>query len=216
MAQQSISTPAIQQGITLSGYIKNWLKGMISAFKPKNLPFTLGITVISAVAGTLLTVFVFPGLFSLNPTVNAAYGGLAVSLTVTTVMNIVIGFLQKKSGYFAEIASVGRLWFEMFGKKISLKERIYAIVLSVLGLVLGCFFSHPFMLLLSVSMWFFAIAGEQGQVLMPIAALQNSFNGFFRPEYIRRPEATRRDLAALAVGMFVTAAVFTMIGGATA
>ena len=216
MAQQSISTPAIQQGITLSGYIKNWLKGMISAFKPKNLPFTLGITVISAVAGTLLTVFVFPGLFSLNPTVNAAYGGLAVSLTVTTVMNIVIGFLQKKSGYFAEIASVGWLWFEMFGKKISLKERIYAIVLSVLGLVLGCFFSHPFMLLLSVSMWFFAIAGEQGQVLMPIAALQNSFNGFFRPEYIRRPEATRRDLAALAVGMFVTAAVFTMIGGATA
>lgn len=116
MQQQSLSAPA-QQGITLSGYIKNWLKGMFFAFKPKNLPFTLGITVLSAVVGTLLTVFVFPGLFSLNPTVNAAYGGLAVSLTVTTIMNIVIGFLQKKGGYFSEIASVGKLWFEMFGKK---------------------------------------------------------------------------------------------------
>ena len=215
MQQQSLSAPA-RQGLTLSGYIKNWLKGMVFAFKPKNLPFTLGITVLSAVAGTLLTLFVFPGLFSLNPTVNAAYGGLAVSLTVTTAMNIVIGFLQKKKGFFAEIASVGRLWFEMFGKKISRKERIYAVVLSVCGLVLGCFFSHPFMLLLAVSLWFFAIAGEQGQALMPIAALQNSFNGLIRPEYIRRPEATRRDLAALAVGMFVTAAVFTIIGGVAA
>ena len=215
MQQQSLSAPA-RQGLTLSGYIKNWLKGMVFAFKPKNLPFTLGITVLSAVAGTLLTLFVFPGLFSLNPTVNAAYGGLAVSLTVSTVMSIIIGFLQKKGGYFAEIASVGKLWFQMFGKKISLKERIYAIVLSVCGLVLGCFFSHPFMLLLAVSLWFFAIAGEQGQALMPIAALQNSFNGFFRPEYIRCPRATRRDLAALAVGMFVTAAVFTIIGGAAA
>ena len=215
MQQQSLSAPA-RQGLTLSGYIKNWLKGMVFAFKPKNLPFTLGITVLSAVAGTLLTLFVFPGLFSLNPTVNAAYGGLAVSLTVSTVMSIIIGFLQKKSRYFSEIASVGKLWFQMFGKKISLKERIYAIVLSVCGLVLGCFFSHPFMLLLAVSLWFFAIAGEQGQALMPIAALQNSFNGFFRPEYIRCPRATRRDLAALAVGMFVTAAVFTIIGGAAA
>lgn len=215
MQQQSLSAPA-RQGLTLSGYIKNWLKGMVFAFKPKNLPFTLGITVLSAVVGTLLTVFVFPGLFSLNPTVNAAYGGLAVSLTVTTIMNIVIGFLQKKGGYFSEIASVGKLWFQMFGKKISRKERIYAIVLSVCGLVLGCFFSHPFMLLLAVSLWFFAIAGEQGQVLMPIAALQNSFNRLIRPEYIRRPEATRRDLAALAVGMLVTAAVFTIIGGVTA
>lgn len=215
MQQQSLSAPA-RQGLTLSGYIKNWLKGMVFAFKPKNLPFTLGITVLSAVVGTLLTVFVFPGLFSLNPTVNAAYGGLAVSLTVTTIMNIVIGFLQKKGGYFSEIASVGKLWFQMFGKKISRKERIYAIVLSVCGLVLGCFFSHPFMLLLAVSLWFFAIAGEQGQVLMPIAALQNSFNRLIRPEYIRRPEATRRDLAALAVGMFVTAAVFTIIGGVAA
>ena len=215
MQQQSLSAPA-RQGLTLSGYIKNWLKGMDFAFKPKNLPFTLGITVLSAVAGTLLTLFVFPGLFSLNPTVNAAYGGLAVSLTVSTVMSIIIGFLQKKSRYFSEIASVGKLWFQMFGKKISLKERIYAIVLSVCGLVLGCFFSHPFMLLLAVSLWFFAVAGEQGQALMPIAALQNSFNGLIRPEYIRRPEATRRDLAALAVGMFVTAAVFTIIGGAAA
>lgn len=215
MQQQSLSAPA-QQGITLSGYIKNWLKGMFFAFKPKNLPFTLGITVLSAVVGTLLTVFVFPGLFSLNPTVNAAYGGLAVSLTVTTIMNIVIGFLQKKGGYFSEIASVGKLWFQMFGKKISLKERIYAIVLSVCGLVLGCFFSHPFMLLLAVSLWFFAIAGEQGQALMPIAALQNSFNGKFRPEYKRNSQATRRDLAALAVGMFVTSAVFTIIGGVAA
>ena len=215
MQQQSLSAPA-RQGLTLSGYIKNWLKGMVFAFKPKNLPFTLGITVLSAVAGTLLTLFVFPGLFSLNPTVNAAYGGLAVSLTVSTVMSIIIGFLQKKSRYFSEIASVGKLWFQMFGKKISLKERIYAIVLSVCGLVLGCFFSHPFMLLLAVSLWFFAIAGEQGQVLMPIAALQNSFNGFFRPEYICCPRATRRDLAALAVGMFVTAAVFTIIGGVAA
>lgn len=215
MQQQSLSAPA-RQGLTLSGYIKNWLKGMDFAFKPKNLPFTLGITVLSAVAGTLLTLFVFPGLFSLNPTVNAAYGGLAVSLTVSTVMSIIIGFLQKKSRYFSEIASVGKLWFQMFGKKISRKERIYAIVLSVCGLVLGCFFSHPFMLLLAVSLWFFAIAGEQGQVLMPIAALQNSFNRLIRPEYIRRPEATRRDLAALAVGMFVTAAVFTIIGGVAA
>lgn len=215
MQQQSLSAPA-RQGLTLSGYIKNWLKGMVFAFKPKNLPFTLGITVLSAVAGTLLTLFVFPGLFSLNPTVNAAYGGLAVSLTVSTVMSIIIGFQQKKSRYFSEIASVGKLWFQMFGKKISLKERIYAIVLSVCGLVLGCFFSHPFMLLLAVSLWFFAIAGEQGQALMPIAALQNSFNGLIRPEYIRRPEATRRDLAALAVGMFVTAAVFTIIGGVAA
>ena len=139
-------------------------KGMGFAFKPKNLPFTLGITVLSAVAGTLLTLFVFPGLFSRNTTVNAAYGGLAVSLQVTTAMNIVIGFLQKKKGFFAEIASVGRMWFEMFGKKISRKERIYAVVLSVCGLVLGCFFSHPFMLLLAVSLWFFAIAGEQGQM----------------------------------------------------
>lgn len=216
MEQQSLPAPAQQQGITLSGYLKNWLKGMISAFKPKNLPFTLGITVLSAVAGTLLTLFVFPGLFSRNTTVNAAYGGLAVSLTVTTAMNIIIGFLQKKGGYFSEIASVGKLWFEMFGKKISRKERIYAIVLSVLGLISGCFFSHPFMLLLAASLWFFAVAGEQGQVLMPIAALQNSFNRLLRPEYIRRPEATRRDLAALAVGMLVTAAVFTIIGGAAA
>lgn len=211
MQQQSLSAPA-RQGLTLSGYIKNWLKGMVFAFKPKNLPFTLGITVLSAVAGTLLTLFVFPGLFSLNPTVNAAYGGLAVSLTVSTVMSIIIGFLQKKSRYFSEIASVGKLWFQMFGKKISLKERIYAIVLSVCGLVLGCFFSHPFMLLLAVSLWFFAIAGEQGQALMPIAALQNSFNGKFRPEYKRNSQATRRDLAALAVGMFVTALIFG-IGG---
>lgn len=215
MQQQSLSAPA-RQGLTLSGYIKNWLKGMVFAFKPKNLPFTLGITVLSAVAGTLLTLFVFPGLFSLNPTVNAAYGGLAVSLTVSTVMSIIIGFLQKKGGYFSEIASIGKLWFQMFGKKISLKERIYAIVLSVCGLVLGCFFSHPFMLLLAVSLWFFAIAGEQGQALMPIAALQNSFNGKFRPEYKRNSQATRRDLAALAVGMFVTAAVFTIIGGVAA
>ena len=215
MQQQSLSALA-RQGLTLSGYIKNWLKGMVFAFKPKNLPFTLGVTVLSAVVGTLLTVFVFPGLFSRNTTVNAAYGGLAVSLTVTTAMNIVIGFLQKKKGFFAEIASVGRLWFEMFGKKISRKERIYAVVLSVCGLVLGCFFSHPFMLLLAVSLWFFAIAGEQGQAQMPIAALQNSFNGLIRPEYIRRPEATRRDLAALAVGMFVTSAVFTIIGGVAA
>lgn len=215
MQQQSLSS-APQLEIAFGTYMKNWLKGMVFAFKPKNLPFTLGITVLSAVAGTLLTVFVFPGLFSRNTTVNAAYGGLAVSLTVSTVMSIIIGFLQKKKGFFAEIASVGRLWFEMFGKKISRKERIYAVVLSVCGLVLGCFFSHPFMLLLAVSLWFFAIAGEQGQVLMPIAALQNSFNGFFRPEYIRCPRATRRDLAALAVGMFVTAAVFTIIGGAAA
>lgn len=215
MQQQSLSS-APQLEIAFGTYMKNWLKGMVFAFKPKNLPFTLGITVLSAVAGTLLTLFVFPGLFSRNTTVNAAYGGLAVSLTVSTVMSIIIGFLQKKKGFFAEIASVGRLWFEMFGKKISRKERIYAVVLSVCGLVLGCFFSHPFMLLLAVSLWFFAIAGEQGQVLMPIAALQNSFNGFFRPEYIRCPRATRRDLAALAVGMFVTAAVFTIIGGAAA
>ena len=215
MQQQSLSS-APQLEITFGTYMKNWLKGMVFSFKPKNLPFTLGITVLSAVVGTLLTLFVFPGLFSRNTTVNAAYGGLAVSLTVTTAMNIVIGFLQKKKGFFAEIASVGRLWFEMFGKKISRKERIYAVVLSVCGLVLGCFFSHPFMLLLAVSLWFFAIAGEQGQALMPIAALQNSFNGFFRPEYIRCPRATRRDLAALAVGMFVTAAVFTIIGGAAA
>ena len=215
MQQQSLSS-APQLEITFGTYMKNWLKGMVFAFKPKNLPFTLGITVLSAVAGTLLTLFVFPGLFSRNTTVNAAYGGLAVSLTVSTVMSIIIGFLQKKKGFFAEIASVGRLWFEMFGKKISRKERIYAVVLSVCGLVLGCFFSHPFMLLLAVSLWFFAIAGEQGQVLMPIAALQNSFNGFFRPEYIRCPRATRTDLAALAVGMFVTAAVFTIIGGAAA
>lgn len=212
MQQQSLSVPAQQQGITLSGYIKNWLKGMIFAFKPKNLPFTLGITVLSAVVGTLLTVFVFPGLFSRSTTVNAAYGGLAVSLTVTTAMNIVIGFLQKKGGYFSEITSVGKLWFQMFGKKISLKERIYAIVLTVCGLAVGWLFSHPFMLLLAVSLWFFAIAGEQGQVLMPIAALQNSFNGKFRPEYKRDPQATRRDLAALAVGMFVTALIFG-IGG---
>ena len=211
MQQQSLSS-APQLEITFGTYMKNWLKGMVFAFKPKNLPFTLGITVLSAVAGTLLTVFVFPGLFSRNTTVNAAYGGLAVSLTVTTAMNIVIGFLQKKKGFFAEIASVGRLWFQMFAKKISRKERIYAIVLSVCGLVLGCFFSHPFMLLLAVSLWFFAIAGEQGQALMPIAALQNSFNGKFRPEYKRDPQGTRRDLAALAVGMFVTALIFG-IGG---
>lgn len=211
MQQQSLSALA-RQGLTLSGYIKNWLKGMVFAFKPKNLPFTLGVTVLSAVVGTLLTVFVFPGLFSLNPTVNAAYGGLAVSLTVTTVMNIIIGFLQKKSRYFSEIASVGKLWFQMFGKKINLKERIYAIVLTVCGLAVGWLFSHPFMLLLAVSLWFFAVAGEQGQVLMPIAALQNSFNGKFRPEYKRDPQATRRDLAALAVGMFVTALIFG-IGG---
>lgn len=215
MQQQSLSS-APQLEITFGTYMKNWLKGMVFAFKPKNLPFTLGITVLSAVVGTLLTLFVFPGLFSRNTTVNAAYGGLAVSLTVSTVMSIIIGFLQKKSRYFSEIASVGKLWFQMFGKKISRKERIYAVVLSVCGLVLGCFFSHPFMLLLAVSLWFFAIAGEQGQVLMPIAALQNSFNGFFRPEYIRCPRATRRDLAALAVGMFVTAAVFTIIGGVAA
>ena len=211
MQQQSLSALA-RQGLTLSGYIKNWLKGMVFAFKPKNLPFTLGVTVLSAVVGTLLTVFVFPGLFSLNTTVNAAYGGLAVSLTVTTVMNIIIGFLQKKSRYFSEIASVGKLWFQMFGKKINLKERIYAIVLTVCGLAVGWLFSHPFMLLLAVSLWFFAVAGEQGQVLMPIAALQNSFNGKFRPEYKRDPQATRRDLAALAVGMFVTALIFG-IGG---
>ena len=211
MQQQSLSS-APQLEITFGTYMKNWLKGMVFAFKPKNLPFTLGITVLSAVVGTLLTVFVFPGLFSLNPTVNAAYGGLAVSLTVSTVMSIIIGFLQKKSRYFSEIASVGKLWFQMFGKKISLKERIYAIVLSVCGLVLGCFFSHPLMLLLAVSLWFFAVAGEQGQILSFAEALQNSFNGKFRPEYKRDPQATRRDLAALAVGMFVTALIFG-IGG---
>lgn len=211
MQQQSLSS-APQLEITFGTYMKNWLKGMVFAFKPKNLPFTLGITVLSAVVGTLLTVFVFPGLFSINPTVNAAYGGLAVSLTVTTVMNIVIGFLQKKKGYFAEIASVGKLWIGIFGKKICLKERIYAIVLTVLGLISGCFFSHPFMLLLAVSLWFFAVAGEQGQILSFAEALQNSFNGKFRPEYKRDPQATRRDLAALAVGMFVTALIFG-IGG---
>lgn len=80
MQQQPLSAPAQQQGITLGGYIKNRLKGMIFAFKPKNIPFTLGITILSAVAGILLTLFVFPGLFSRNTTVNAAYGGLAVSL----------------------------------------------------------------------------------------------------------------------------------------
>ena len=211
MQQQSLSS-APQLEITFGTYMKNWLKGMVFAFKPKNLPFTLGITVLSAVVGTLLTVFVFPGLFSLNPTVNAAYGGLAVSLTVSTVMSIIIGFLQKKSRYFSEIASVGKLWIGIFGKKICLKERIYAIVLTVLGLISGCFFSHPFMLLLAVSLWFFAIAGEQGQILSFAEALQNSFNGKFRPEYKRDPQATRRDLAALAVGMFVTALIFG-IGG---
>ena len=99
MQQQSLSS-APQLEIAFGTYMKNWLKGMVFAFKPKNLPFTLGITVLSAVAGTLLTVFVFPGLFSRNTTVNAAYGGLAVSLTVSTVMSIIIGFLQKKKGFF--------------------------------------------------------------------------------------------------------------------
>ena len=71
MQQQSLSALA-RQGLTLSGYIKNWLKGMVFAFKPKNLPFTLGVTVLSAVVGTLLTVFVFPGLFSLTSTFSSA------------------------------------------------------------------------------------------------------------------------------------------------
>lgn len=117
MEQQSLPAPAQQQGITLSGYLKNWLKGMISAFKPKNLPFTLGITVLSAVAGTLLTLFVFPGLFSRNTTVNAAYGGLAVSLTVTTVMNIIIGFCRKRADIFPKLLPSGSCGLRCSAKK---------------------------------------------------------------------------------------------------
>ncbi len=212
MTQKVTSGPKIRSMITLSDYFKNYLEGMVLAFKPKNLPFTLGISILSSVCGTLLTLFVFPGLFSLDPTVNAAYSGVAVFLTVSTVMNIVIGYLHQKNNYIAEITGTWKLWLQMFGKEIDRKERISAIIAMTIGLLLGCFFSHPFMVLLALAMWFLAVAGEKGQIMILVAALQNSLRQKYHWEHKIDFRIVRRNLAAMAVGMFVTALILG-IGG---
>ena len=212
MTQKVTSGPKIRSMITLSDYFKNYLEGMVLAFKPKNLPFTLGISILSSVCGTLLTLFVFPGLFSLDPTVNAAYSGVAVFLTVSTVMNIVIGYLHQKKNYIAEITGTWKLWLQMFGKEIDRKERISAIIAMTIGLLLGCFFSHPFMVLLALAMWFLAVAGEKGQIMILVAALQNSLRQKYHWEHKIDFRIVRRNLAAMAVGMFVTALILG-IGG---
>ena len=201
-----------QAQITLSGYLQSWLKGMVSAYKPKNLPFTLGLSLGSSAVGTVLTLFVFKGVFSHDPTVNAAYSGLGVTLTVFTVMNLLMGLSRGKKDYLQEMSSTARLWLAAFQKGLGRKERAWALALTLCGLALGCWFSHPFMVLLGVALWFFAVAGEQGQLLLLVAAAENSFNGRFRPGHRRDPQAARRNLAGLALGMFAAAAVCWMGG----
>ena len=201
--------------ITISRLLNSRLKGILYAYRGKRIIFTLAVSLALAVFGTLLTVFVFPSLFSPEPTVNAAYGGFAVTLVVMTVMGVISDIRRKKGAWVAEMVESCALWVQgVFGKDAMLKERIFVIVLTVCGLVFGCVFSHSFMLLLSVALFFSAVSGEDGQILSLTAAVQNSFNNTFRKAHIRNPDAARRDLTGLAFGMLLTALIFTLIGGA--
>lgn len=214
MSKTSQAVVQSEDQITITKLFRLQLIKISYAYRGKRILFTLLTSLVLAVLGILVTIFAFPSLFSSEPTKNATYSGFAVTLVIMTIMGMILGIQSKGFMWFMEPIKVCVLWSRgIFGRKIMLKERIFTIIFTIVGLTLGCLFSHMFMLLLSVTLFGSALSNDKGQILQVIKAIQNSFSIMFRKGHMYNPEATRRDFAGLAIGMFITSFIFALIGG---
>lgn len=199
--------------ITLPKYAKSYVKGFISAYKGKQLIFTIITGVSAFLLGTLFTAYVFPHLFSDRGAANQIYAGIATSLCIMTVLGAVMGVIHTKSTYFKNIGSGSVLLFSgYFAKETKLSDRIWVIGTTAVGAALGCLFSAPFMMILAIWMALDAFQPD-GNLLTLVSAVQNSFNNAFRKNHVRNGESTRCDTLGLAIGMLLAAIVCAVIRG---
>ena len=201
--------------VTIPRYFKSFFKNFLAAYKGKQLIVTIISGVISLVLGTLFTAYVFPHMFAASGFVNQLYAGLATSLCVMGIIGLVIGAVKGKKKYFNNFVQGGVLLFRgYFAKSTKLSNRLWVIATTACGALFGCLFSAPFKIILAV--WIALEAFQpNGNLLVIVAAVQNSFNNAFRKNHTRIPENTRRDALGLALGMLLAAIVCAIIRGIT-
>lgn len=189
-----------KSALTLKTYFSSYFRGLLSGLRGKNLAITLLRAVLCAAAATALTVFLFPNLFSLTPTANAAYSGVLVALLLLLVMGIIGQRKAERGSYGTGLLTRCSRFF-----KVGWVGWLYIALGAGVGFLLG----HLFMFLLGVLL--FLLSGLEGncQFVLLGAAISNTV----KPREDQDLLARHADyLAHFAVGLAVVAMVLLIAG----
>ena len=177
--------------------IKNYFKNLISSYKGMNIIKTLLMSIITGIFAYLLAIYVFKN-------ENGAIIGIITTLTIINVITIISNIINIKSKYFIELKNSLIFLIKGYFSESGIIEKIFLIILSIVGIALGIFVNHLLSLLVGITIYLSTLKNENSFILSIVYSIINLFNKKFYNH-------TKIELLSFGFSFFLILSSFIML-----